>query len=229
MGRIVKDYDERYTEFLDVAQSLFFTSGYDRTSVQQIIKSVGVAKGTFYHYFDSKADILDALVGRLLEQSLQIVRPIVNDSEHNAIEKFQGFYAHIRQWKSKRKPLMLETARVLYQDDNILLREKMREQARQAMVPMFAQIIEQGIDEGVFEVDYPDGTAEIILMLSLGVDQTLIPILLNQQFDAENITQIKRQIRAYNQSIERILGMEENTLNLYDEDVLDEWLTDDKQ
>ena len=58
MPRTVKDYDERYAEFLDVAQQLFFSQGYERTTVQEIIDTVGVAKGTFYHYFDSKQAIL---------------------------------------------------------------------------------------------------------------------------------------------------------------------------
>lgn len=228
MVRIVKDYDERYAEFLDIAQQLFFTKGYERTSVQQIINAVGVAKGTFYHYFNSKADILDAIVGRILEQSLQIVQPIVNDPDLTAIEKFQNFYEHIGQWKSTQKPLMIETARVLYQDENILLREKMKEQAQQAMIPMFAQVIEQGVAEGVFNVDYPYETGRIILTMSRVMDQTLIPMLLNRQFDDESIDQIKRQIAAYNESIRRILGMRENTLNLYDESVIDEWFTDEQ-
>lgn len=228
MVRIVKDYDERYAEFLDIAQQLFFTKGYERTSVQQIINAVGVAKGTFYHYFDSKVDILDAMVARLLEHSMQIVSPIVNDADLTAIEKFQNFYEHIGQWKSTQKPLMLETARVLYQDENILLREKMQERARQMMIPMFAQIIEQGVDEGVFNVDYPYETGKIILSLSRVMDQTLIPMVLNKQFDAESIIRSKRQVRAYNESIKRILGMTENTLNLYNEDVIDEWFTDEQ-
>ena len=50
MARIIKEYDERYTEFLDVAQKLFYSKGYEQSSVQGIIKAVNVAKGTFYGY-----------------------------------------------------------------------------------------------------------------------------------------------------------------------------------
>jgi len=39
MARITKDYDERYTEFLDVGQALFYSKGYEPTSVQEIIKA----------------------------------------------------------------------------------------------------------------------------------------------------------------------------------------------
>ena len=62
MPRVVKDYDERYAEFLEAAQQLFFSKGYERTTVQEIIKMVGVAKGTFYYYFGSKQAVLEAVV-----------------------------------------------------------------------------------------------------------------------------------------------------------------------
>ena len=47
MARQVKEYDERYQQFLDVGQQLFYTKGYDQTSIQEIIDAVGVAKGLF--------------------------------------------------------------------------------------------------------------------------------------------------------------------------------------
>ncbi|MGB6371054.1 MAG: TetR/AcrR family transcriptional regulator, partial [Atribacterota bacterium] len=60
MVRIIKKYDERRTEFLDTAQELFFTKGYEQTAVETIIKKMGLSKGTFYYYFKSKEDLLDA-------------------------------------------------------------------------------------------------------------------------------------------------------------------------
>lgn len=56
MARTVKEYDERYAEFLDVAQRLFYQKGYEQTSVQDIIREIGVAKGLFYYDSSSKSD-----------------------------------------------------------------------------------------------------------------------------------------------------------------------------
>ena len=69
MVRISKDYDVRKQEFLDAAQKLFYEQGYDQTSVNTIIDAVGVSKGTFYHYFKSKEDLLDALAERVAMQA----------------------------------------------------------------------------------------------------------------------------------------------------------------
>jgi len=50
---------------LDVAGGLFARSGYDATSVSDIVRAAEVSRGAFYLYFASKAALLEALVGEL--------------------------------------------------------------------------------------------------------------------------------------------------------------------
>lgn len=52
--RIIKEYEERRKEILETAERLFLTKGYTKTTVNDILKEIGIAKGTFYHYFKSK-------------------------------------------------------------------------------------------------------------------------------------------------------------------------------
>jgi AcrR family transcriptional regulator len=83
MVRISKEHDERLTEFLDTARQLFFEKGYEKTSVNDIIEKVGVAKGTFYHYFKSKEDLLDQLVNQFIEKSLSTVGEMMERTDLN--------------------------------------------------------------------------------------------------------------------------------------------------
>jgi AcrR family transcriptional regulator len=223
MARVVKDYDERHAEFLDVAQTLFLSKGYQRTSVQEIIKTVGVAKGTFYHYFDSKADILDALVKRMAEQIVASLEPMLNDETLNAIQKLEQFFAQINQWKIAKKELMLDTARVLYHDDNILLRGKSQEQTIRNASPLLAKVIQQGVEEGVFNVAYPQETAEMVIMMGRTLSESLIPFLLSEQREDSEIERIKRHVLVYNESINRVLGMSQGSLELISMDDLTAW------
>ena len=78
MARISKKYDERKDEFLDTAQQLFFTQGYDQTSVDAIIRKMGLSKGTFYYYFESKEDLLDELTCKMGEKILEEVKRIAD-------------------------------------------------------------------------------------------------------------------------------------------------------
>lgn len=57
-------FEQRRTELLDAALRLLTRDSYDKTSVSAITREAGVSKGTFYVYFQSKDDLLDALVDR---------------------------------------------------------------------------------------------------------------------------------------------------------------------
>ena len=63
--RIVKTAEERKNEILDVAEELFAEKGYDNASTNDIIARIGIARGTLYHHFSSKEEILDAIVDRM--------------------------------------------------------------------------------------------------------------------------------------------------------------------
>ena len=63
--RVVKDAKERKNEILDVAERLFCTKGFDNTSTNDILKEIGIARGTLYYHFKSKEEILDAMIERL--------------------------------------------------------------------------------------------------------------------------------------------------------------------
>ena len=53
--------NNRKDELLDIAYKMFIAKGYDNTSVDEIIKEAGIAKGTFYYYFTTKEEMLDYL------------------------------------------------------------------------------------------------------------------------------------------------------------------------
>src|SRR5436190_686849 len=125
MGRIVKTAAMRQDELLDVAQRLFLERGYDDTPIQAIIDAVGIAKGTFYHHYPSKPALLDALVARMVRQSLELVRPIVDDPALGAVEKLDAVFLRIGAWKSARRAILIEMHKALHAKAN---------------APMFARI-----------------------------------------------------------------------------------------
>ena len=114
MAKVVKEYDERKTELLDTAQVLFYQKGYENTSVADIIEAVGIAKGTFYHYFKTKEDLLDQLIERISEAILSQLEIIANDNTLNAIDKFNKFYVDAGNYKKENKEAIIVAARVLY-------------------------------------------------------------------------------------------------------------------
>ncbi len=222
MVRTVKDHDSRRNEILDTAQQLFYQKGYEETSIQDLLNAVGIAKGTFYHYFDSKQALLEELVTRMVAQTIALVEPIVADPQRSALEKFEQFFNQVGQWKAERRGLLLQVLRAYYRDENILLRHKMVISSFAQVAPMLAAIIEQGIAEGVFATKYVAETAQIVLKTTQNLSETIAMLILEPPPDALAI--LERQISAHHKAIERILEAPSGSLQLFALAQVRQWL-----
>ncbi len=214
MSRVVKNAAIRRNEIVDAAQQLFYAKGYTATSVQDILNSVGIAKGTFYYYFDSKLDLLCVLIDRMREQVLAETSPIVTDARLNAPEKMARFFAAISNWKTERKDFLLGLLQVWTHDDNLFFRHKLMKATAASLEPLLATIVRQGIDEGTFSTDYPEEAATILYILL----QTLSDIFVQLLLDKNNYDPalIERKAIAYQQAMERVLGAPKNSLKVID-------------
>jgi len=85
--RVSKKYDVRLTEILDAAEALFSQIGYEKTTINNILEKVGIGKGTFYHYFQSKEELGDAVVARIVDYIATSVDTARSKPAINAHEK----------------------------------------------------------------------------------------------------------------------------------------------
>ena len=72
-----KPAEVRLDELMDAAQQLFISKGFEATTISDIVRDAGVAKGTFYHYFASKNEMLDALRERFTRQFIATIQQAV--------------------------------------------------------------------------------------------------------------------------------------------------------
>jgi AcrR family transcriptional regulator len=70
--------DLRRATLLAAAGTLFETQGVEATTVDEIALLAGVAKGTFYHYFETKADLIPALRERFSDAFMTRVKRAVD-------------------------------------------------------------------------------------------------------------------------------------------------------
>ncbi len=222
---VVKDYDERKTEFLDTAMQLFMTNGYEQTSVNSIIDAVGVSKGAFYHYFNTKEELLDELAVRASAQSEAVVDEVIAREGLNAVEKLNAVFGATNAFKAQNRELFTALAEVFYSDSNILLRERMSQRSVEAMTPRIGAIIEQGNREGIMSVRHPIETSRFVLRV--GTDMVAefareLPAAASDDPDASRAAadRIVQTLEVYTESVERILGLESGQLRLVDESLL---------
>lgn len=224
--RIVKEHGERRREILDTAEKLFYEKGYKQTSIRDIIDAIGIAKGTFYHYFDSKVDLLDELIERILAQSLQLLQPIVDDETLDALTKFRQLFAQAGNWKVAKKAFFLDVMHVLYRDENVLLRMKMMKRAAvEVTIPLLSEIIRQGVDEGVFNVAHPRESAEVVTKMAQALSESIVYLLLEADENGDPLPEMERKTEAYERGMERVLDAPAGSLSIVPRDQLREWLT----
>jgi AcrR family transcriptional regulator len=153
---------QRKVEFITVAEALFLEKGFENTSVDDIVNRLGVAKGLFYYYFDSKEDLLVAITGRILDEVQSTISSAMERKEATAMENFRALIPSNLCINARSKMLMT----YFRQERNQAFHHLMEERAGQFLVPAIEKIVRQGIEEGVFHTDYPHEAA-IALMAVL--------------------------------------------------------------
>ncbi|WP_040215250.1 TetR/AcrR family transcriptional regulator [Clostridium polynesiense] len=71
MGKVDNNKQQKRDSLLESAFSLFINNGFTKTSISDIVKQAGVAKGTFYLYFKNKYDIRNHLIAHKASQVFQ--------------------------------------------------------------------------------------------------------------------------------------------------------------
>jgi len=216
MARITKEFHERKNEILDIAQELFLTQGYEKTSVENIIKKVGIAKGTFYYYFKSKEDLMNTLVKRMTNQILIEVKKITERTDLDALTKLNKAFITTRKTKLENIELIKLYLKVLYKDENIMLRHKIYMSNIDLLVPEFAKIIQQGVEEKVFNTPFPRKAAKLIFELAQILGDSTAKLFLEMDGNPEIIEKFEKEIDIYEDGIERIVGAEKGSINIVD-------------
>ena len=223
MARIVKEAGLRRNEILDAAQHLFYAKGYDETSIQEIIDAVGIAKGTFYHHFESKQELLDHLIDRMFSDVLAPLEVMIAEGSENAIEKLQKLYLDIGIWKAENKEFFYDLVEAFHRPENLTLRYTTRSEACKRMSPLLTKIIQQGIDEGLFDTDYPEDIAEVILGMGTDLSHQTGELLLQVGENPEAAGEIERVLELAENSTERLLGTSKGALTLFDMELVREF------
>lgn len=229
MARTVneQEYAQKRNDILAAAQRIVFAKGYERMTIQDILADLKISSGAFYHYFNSKPAVLEALVERMQQEAEQPLLELAHDPHLNALEKLQSYFDTLDRSRTAQKAFIADLARVWFADDNAIVREKVDEAIVQRRAPLLTAIVHQGLQEGVFKTPYPDQAGEMILALMHGMGNTLTRMLL--AFDPEHDVQQQLQSiatthAAYMEAVERLLGASPNSLARTDVAAVKGWV-----
>jgi AcrR family transcriptional regulator len=158
MVRTVKKPEERRQEIIVAAAELFRTKDYEKTTMQNVMDAVGIAKGTIYHYFKSKEDLLEAVIEQSVVEYLAGMQATLDESTGNALDKMRLLIG-AGQVEDEESEIIEH----LHRPGNVGMHTRQLIVTITGLAPLYAKVIQQGCDEGVFQTEYPLESAELIL------------------------------------------------------------------
>ena len=156
----MKKGERRKQELLQIAYRMFISRGYENTSVDDIIEEAGIAKGTYYYYFETKEQMLEEVIGMMIDRETEAAGQILK-AEIPIPQKIIGIISSLRPAKEE---MPIEGA--LMQPENMVMHGKIRKKIVEKAVPLLAEVVEEGIAEGVFSCDCIPERVRMLLVIS---------------------------------------------------------------
>ncbi len=199
--RVLKEPEERKNEILDTAEMLFITKGYTKTTVNDILNAIGIAKGTFYYYYNSKEEVMEAVISRFVEAGVVKAKEIMVNPNLTVHEKFLTVLM-------AQKPDIKNKAQItkeLHENENAQMHQKSIAETVLKLTPILTEIVEQGAQKGMFKTPCPKETVEFLLVASLFMfDEGVL------NWEQQELIQ---KIQAFIHIIETTLGAEKGSFS----------------
>jgi AcrR family transcriptional regulator len=207
-SRVVKAPAVRRAELVDVAQGLFLTRGYERTTINDVISATGLSKGAFYHHFRAKEDLLEAIAERFSRESIGFTGRLQADPRLDALGKLNLMLAVGRDWKLDHLAELKAMFTTLLKPENAVLYHRIVEAVAAVLAPELAAIIVEGNAESVFNAGDPQITAETLLWTSNSRRAVVVEALSLAETDPEAATRmIVDRVRDEEGIFNRVLGL----------------------
>jgi AcrR family transcriptional regulator len=192
-GIAMKKGEQRKQELLKIAYDLFLSRGYENTSVDTIIEEAGIAKGTYYYYFESKEAMLEEVCMMMIDGETENAMQIVN-ADIPIPQKIIGIISSFRP--EQKEKTITDT---LNSSENILMHDKVNKRIIEVVAPILTKVAEQGIEEGVLSCDNVYERVRMLLIVS------------NTLFDDYKVTE--RDVDVFIDMIEKLLGAKKGTMD----------------
>lgn len=190
----MKKGEKRRSELLGIAYKKFLAQGYENTSVDEIIKAAGIAKGTFYYYFTSKEQMLEEVIVGMIAEEAEAAERVLS-SQLSVPQKILGIIAAVRPAQDEQ-----HIKEVLNRPENVLMHKKIGEHLFNVIVPLLSRAVEEGVQCGLFDCDHIPERVRMLLVLS------------SELFDKADFTAADADV--FIDVMEKLLGAAPGTMGL---------------
>lgn len=197
----MKKGERRKQDLLNIAYRMFIEKGYENTSVDDIIIEAGIAKGTYYYYFESKEATLEAVIEMMIEKAENIAKAALM----NPVPIPQKLASVVYAFQPNKDEIVI--ADVLERKENIVMHDKIGKKIVEVAVPILSDIVREGIAQGIFVCTNVEERVKMLLIMS------------QNMFDYGAYS--NKDIEVYVDMLEKSLGAKEGTMSFISEFLLE--------
>jgi AcrR family transcriptional regulator len=151
---------ESMQKIMDAALLLIARHGYESTSIARIAKRAGVSKGLLYNYFESKEELLRALIDNMVSQGDQLMADIIDPDPRRTLENlFRWFFKEMRERPNHYRLLTELTFRI----DRFRFVHDIVESKAKAYTKFLEDLL------GQIGIENPEGESKVITALFDGI------------------------------------------------------------
>ena len=197
----MKKGERRKQDLLNIAYRMFIEKGYENTSVDDIIAEAGIAKGTYYYYFESKEATLEAVIEMMIEKAENIAKAALM----KPVPIPQKLASVVYAFRPNKDEIVITD--VLERKENIVMHDKIGKKIVEVAVPILSDIVREGIAQGIFACTNVEERVKMLLIMS------------QNMFDYGAYS--NKDIEVYVDMLEKSLGAKEGTMSFISEFLLE--------
>ena len=197
----MKKGERRKQDLLNIAYRMFIEKGYENTSVDDIIIEAGIAKGTYYYYFESKEATLEAVIEMMIGKAENIAKAALM----NPVPIPQKLASVVYAFQPNKDESVITD--VLERKENIVMHDKIGKKIVEVAVPILSDIVREGIAQGIFACTNVEERVKMLLIMS------------QNMFDYGAYS--NKGIEVYVDMLEKSLGAKEGTMSFISEFLLE--------
>ena len=157
--------EETVRRILDVAEELFYTKGYEHTTMADIVDGLGgLTKGAVYHHFKSKEEIFEAVFERANRPVYERSDAILADRSLTGLEKFRALDKASSEGPSVDMWHAMKPSSDPVQNPRLIAQEFVdaMDTAHRYVEP----VIREGMADGSIAAEHPREVAEVLILLA---------------------------------------------------------------
>lgn len=155
--------EDKRQRIVEAAMDEFVQYAYDQASINRIVEATGIAKGSFYQYFEDKKDLYGYLIQRGVEEKVAFLQPLMGQT--GELDFFQLIRAlFMAGWAyAKANPKMTAIANRLLNDPNHPVYQELMATRGQDSDDAFKLLIAKAIEKKELRSDIDIEIAALML------------------------------------------------------------------